>query len=302
MKIGTVGIGAMGAPMARNLAQGGDSVLAFDVAPEKVDAIAGNGVERAGAVADIARECELIVLMTPDDKALRDVMLGDGGILSVGSFSGCVVDLSTTSENLAREIGAAAAAQGVGYLDGAVIGGSVAAARNAASPVVVSGDEALLERYRHVLERLGSVDYAGVQGNAKIVKICNNLLLGMHTVSGAEALSVGEAAGLALEDMVAWLDVSSGNTAAMQVMFGYFVEHGTFPEGNASFKFFDKDMALGCALAERQDYPASLALLTRELLATAAQMEGAGAPFASVLAYYRTMQRTVAGGDKPSSA
>ncbi|MCE2494526.1 MAG: NAD(P)-binding domain-containing protein [Alphaproteobacteria bacterium] len=65
MKIGVVGIGAMGAPMARNLAQGGDSVLAFDVAPEKVNAIAGNGVERAGTLADIARECELIVLMTP---------------------------------------------------------------------------------------------------------------------------------------------------------------------------------------------------------------------------------------------
>ncbi len=291
MKIGVVGVGAMGAPMARNLARDGDTVLAYDIVPDRARAVAGGGVEQAGSVAQVARGCELIVLMTPDDAALRDVMHGDGGVLSVGTFSGCIVDLSTTSEHLAREIGAAAAARGVGYLDGAVIGGSVAAARDGASPIVVSGDEALLERYRRVLERLGSVDHAGVQGNAKIVKICNNLLLGMHTVSGAEALSIAEAAGLALEDTVAWLDASSGNTAAMRAMFGRFSEHGAFPEGIASFGFFDKDMALGCALAERHGYPAFLAHLTRQLLATAARAEGVGAPFASVLSWYRAMGR-----------
>ena len=217
MKIGAIGIGAMGAPMAQNLAQNGDTVLAFDVDPEKVDAIAGNGVTRAESVADIANDCELIVIVTPDDKALRDVIHAGSGILSVNSFfTGCAVDLSTTSEDLAREVGKAVTAHGAGYLDGAVIGGSVEAARSGTSPIVVSGDEALFDQHKPVLERLGSVEYAGAQGNAKIVKICNNLLLGIHTVSGAEALSIGEAAGLSLEDMTRWLDDGSGNTAALQ--------------------------------------------------------------------------------------
>ena len=298
MKIGTIGIGAMGAPMAQNLAQDGDTVLAFDMAPEMVDAITGDGVTRAESVADIAENCELIVIMTPDDKALRNVIHGDLGILSVKSFQGCVVDLSTTSEDLARETGEAVAAHGAGYLDGAVIGGSVAAARNATSPVIVSGDEILFNQYKPVLERLGSVDYAGAQGNAKIVKICNNLLLGIHAVSGAEALSIGEAAGLTLEEMTRWLDDSSGNTVALQSLFGHFVQKGTFPEGIASLKFYDKDMALGCAMAERNEFPAHFAHLTRQIFATAAQVEGGEAPFASILTYYRAMQRAVPEDDR----
>ena len=298
MKIGTIGIGGMGAPMAQNLVQDGDSVLAFDIAPEKVDAITGPGLERAESVTQIAQDCGLIILMTPDDKALRDVMYGDTGILSVVSFTGCVVDLSTTSEILAREIGAAVTARGAGYLDGAVIGGGVNKARKGTSPVIVSGDETLFEKYKPKLERLGSVDYAGEQGNAKIEKICNNLLLGINTVSGAEALSIGEAAGLTLEDMTRWLDDSSGNTAALQGMFGHFVQNGTFPEGIASLKFYDKDMSLGCDLAERNAFPAHFTHLTRQIFATAAQVEGADAPFASILTYYRAMQHAVPEDDR----
>lgn len=297
MKIGAIGIGAMGAPMAQNLAQDGDTVLAFDVVMEKVDAVAGNGVTRADSIAEIASTCELIVIMTPDDKALRDVINGETGILSVESFSGCIIDLSTTSEDLAREFGEVFTARSTGYLDGAVIGGSVEAARNGTSPIIVSGEEQLLEHYRPVLERLGSVDYAGAQGNAKIVKICNNLLLGIHTTSGAEALSIGEAAGLKLEDMTRWLKDSSGNTAALQGMFGHFVQHGTFPEGIASLKFYDKDIALGCSLAERNAFPAYFAQMTRQIMTAAAQIEGAGAPFPSVHTYFAALQRAVSEED-----
>ena len=293
MKIGAIGIGGMGAPMAQNLSRDGDSVLAFDIAVEKVDAITGPNLARAGSVTEIAQECELIILMTPDDKALRDVIYGNTGILSITSFAGCVVDLSTTSENLAREIAEAVIAHGAGYLDGAVIGGGVNKAREGTSPVIVSGDESLFKKYKSKLERLGSVDYAGEQGNAKIIKICNNLLLGINTASGAEALSIGESAGLALVDMTRWLDDSSGNSAALQGMLGHFVRTGKFPEGIASFKFYDKDMSLGCALAERNDFPAYFSHLTRQILATAAQVKGADAPFASILTYYRAMQHAV---------
>ena len=301
MKMGAIGIGAMGAPMARNLARDGDSVLAFDVVPDRVDAIAGDFLSRAENVAEIAAACELIVIMTPDDKALREVIYGDQGILSVASFSGCAVDLSTTSEVLAREIGEAVSNHGASYLDGAVIGGSVEAAREGTSPIVVSGDEGAFDRYNSVLERLGSVDYAGEQGNAKIVKICNNLLLGIHTASGAEALSIGEAAGLSLQDMTTWLDSSSGNTVALQSMFGRFVHEGHYPEGIASLKFYDKDLALGCALAERNEFPALFVHLTRQLFAAAAQVEGAAAPFPSIHTYFRALQRAVAEGDMQGS-
>lgn len=290
MKIGAIGIGSMGAPMAQNLARDSDSVLAFDIAVERVDAITMPGLARAESVTEIAEKCELIILMTPDDKALRDVIYGDAGILSVASFAGCVVDLSTTSEILAREIAKSVIVHGAGYLDGAVIGGGVTKAREGTSPVIVSGDKSLFKKYKSKLERLGSVDYAGKQGNAKIVKICNNLLLGINTVSGAEALSIGESAGLTIEDMTRWLDDSSGNSAALQGMFGHFVQTGTFPEGVASLRFYDKDMSLGCDLAERNEFPAFFTHLTRQILATAAQIEGKDAPFPSVLTYYRAMQ------------
>ena len=298
MKIGAIGIGGMGAPMAQNLAQGGDTVRAFDVVAEKVEAVAGGGVTRADSVSDIAQDCDLIVIMTPDDKALREVIYGETGILSVASFSGCAVDLSTTSEQLARQIGTAVAEHGAGYLDGAVIAGSVDAARKGTSPIILSGDEGLFNQHKAVLERLGSVNYAGIQGNAKIVKICNNLLLTIHTASSAEALSIGEAAGLTLKDMTRWLDDSSGNTVALQSLFGHFVQNGAFPEGIGTLKFMDKDIALGCELAERVGFPAPFTHLTRQLYAAAAQVEGARAPFPTIHSYFAALQHAVSEEDR----
>jgi 3-hydroxyisobutyrate dehydrogenase-like beta-hydroxyacid dehydrogenase len=296
MKIGTIGIGAMGAPMARNLADDGHAVLAHDIDPKKVAAIVGPNLEQAGSVAEIARVCELIILMTPDDRALRDVVLGDSGILSVAGYRGCTVDLSTTSVPLAREIHAAFRTRGARYLDGAVIGGGVGAVRARTSPIMVSGDRALFDACLPVLSRLGDVTYAGADGSAKIVKICNNLLLGLHAAASAEALSLGVSAGLTLDDMVPWIDIGSGNSSALQGLFGRYVREGVYGEGLGTLTFYNKDMTLGCDMAADVAHPAFFAQFGRQLFTLAAQVVGGDAPFPAVYEFFRELAE---GDDRP---
>ena len=195
MIIGAVGIGAMGTPMARNLVADGDRVLVYDIDRAKAEAIAGNAITLADSVAAMAAECELIVTMVSDDAALGDVVFGPAGVLREPDFKGCLADLSTTSVDLALDVGAALAAAGATFIDGGVIGGGVPAARAGTSPIVLAGDKTLVERLMPVFERLGECDYVGVQGNAKVVKIINNLLVGVITAANAEALSLGLEAG-----------------------------------------------------------------------------------------------------------
>ena len=288
MLIGVVGLGAMGAPMARNLAADGDRVLAYDIDPGRVGASASGVVTAARNIAEMAARCELIVTMVWDDNALRDVVFGKDGLLSAESFTGCVVDLSTTSMEIALELGAALARRGAVFLDGAVIGGGVPGARAGASPIVISGDESMFAKYLPQLGRLGPCDFVGGQGNAKVTKIINNLLVGVMTAANAEALSLAVAAGLKLSDVVSWLSNGAGRSNVLQSYMGRYVREGTYGEGLIGHGLMVKDVSLACSLADRARFPALLSELTRQVYVACGQAQGIGAAFPSVFDYFNS--------------
>lgn len=298
MLIGVVGLGAMGAPMARNLAADGDRVLAYDIDPRRVAASASDAVGAATNVAEIAARCELIVTMVWDDNALRDVVFGKDGLLNAESFTGCVVDLSTTSMEIALELGTVLAGRGAVFLDGAVIGGGATAARAGASPVVVSGDESAFTQYLPQLSRLGQCDFVGGQGNAKVTKIINNLLVGVMTAANAEALSLGVAAGLQLSDVVCWLSKGAGRSNVLQSYMGRYVREGTYGEGLIGHGLMVKDMSLACSLADRACFPALLSEMTRQVYVACGQAQGMGAAFPSVFDYFNSRSRLGATGSR----
>ncbi len=287
MIIGAVGIGAMGTPMARNLAAGGDRVLAFDIDRGAVDAVVGGAIQPAESAAAMAEECALIVIMVSDDAALRDVVFGRRGLMQAPAFTGCAADLSTTSVALAREVGEALKLKGGRFLDGGVIGGGVAAARDGTSPIVLAGDRDDFERHLPVLSRLGSCDFVGAQGNAKVVKIINNLLVGVITAANAEALSLGIEAGLDPGKLLACLANGSGDSTVLQSYMGRYVKDGVYGDGLIGHHLMAKDLSLACELADMTRTPAAFAELGRQLYAACGQALGGDAMFPSVFEYFR---------------
>jgi 3-hydroxyisobutyrate dehydrogenase-like beta-hydroxyacid dehydrogenase len=286
MIIGTVGLGAMGAPMTRNLAVAGDTVVCYDIDPAKAGALAGPAISAADSVRRVAEQCELLIVMITDDAALREVVFGESGILSA-SFSGCVVDLSTTSVALARECAPAVAAKGGVYLDGAVIGGGAPAAKAGKSPIVVSGEKAAFDRYSAQLARLGTCDFVGVSGNAKIVKIINNMLVGIITAANAEALSIGMAAGMDLKALVDGLENGSGGSVVLKSYMGRYSREGVYGDGLIGHKLMAKDLSLACELGNATASPVLYAEMARQLYVWSGGALGVDEMFPSVFELFR---------------
>jgi len=287
VKIGVIGLGSMGKPIARNLAVEGDTVLAYDIDARAVDAVASESVAGAASAADIAERCELVVLMVWDDAALREAVLGARGILACRSFRGCVVDLSTTSVAVAREVGEALAVRGATFLDAAVIGGGVPAIKAGKSPIVVSGPRAAFDRYAPALQRLGTLDFVGAQGAAKAVKIANNLLVGVMTAANAEALSLGVEAGLDLATMVEVLRGSAAGSTVLQSYMGRYVREGRYGEGLIGHALMAKDVSLACELARDVAVEAPFAEITRQAYVAFGRALGEEKPFPTAFDHYR---------------
>lgn len=292
MNIGTIGLGAMGKPMSVNLAANGDRVLGYDIDPDAGREIASESLVIADSVAAVANECELIVTMVPDDEALRRVVFGPEGILAGSGFAGCLVDLSTTSVDIAIGIGAAMSERGGSFLDAAVIGGSVEAARQGRSPIVVGGDAAALARYREVLDRLGDWNHVGKLGTGKVLKLLNNMLVGIFTASNAEALSLGLNAGLELPTMVEHLGNGSGSSVVLKSYMGRYVNEGIYGSGLIGHNLIIKDLRLACELADATDSPAMLLESARQTYAACAMTLGPEKQFPTVFDHFRALAET----------
>jgi 3-hydroxyisobutyrate dehydrogenase-like beta-hydroxyacid dehydrogenase len=287
MIIGAIGIGAMGTPMAKNLVADDDSVLVYDLDRAKAEAAAGNAITVADSVAAMAKECDLIVSMVSDDAALRDVIFGPTGLLSETGFTGCFADLSTTSLHLAQEVAAALSEADVSFIDGGVIGGGVPAATAGTSPIVLAGDEALVAKFMPVFERLGDCDYVGAQGNAKMVKIINNHLVGIITASNAEALSLGMEAGLPLDTMVESLGDGSGASVVLASYMGRYADEGEYGVGLIGHDLMAKDLTLACQAGDTTRSPVMFGELARQLYIAASRTQGPLAMFPSIFEHFR---------------
>jgi 3-hydroxyisobutyrate dehydrogenase-like beta-hydroxyacid dehydrogenase len=229
--------------------------------------------------------------MVWDDRALREAVCGARGLASGSRLPQCVVDLSTTSVAVARELAQTLSARASTFLDGAVIGGGVAAAKAGASPIVLAGDRACYERYLPVLSVLGNCTYVGAQGAAKAVKILNNLLVGVVSAANAEALSLGVAMGLDLRQLVGWLSPTLGGSRVLDSYMGRYVDEGVYGDGLIGHRLMAKDMQLAAELAESLDCGVVFPRPAREMYLAFGRALGADRPFPSAFEYFRNAAR-----------
>ncbi len=217
MRIGFIGLGNMGGHMARNLlaADAGYELSVFDVVPELMAAVAGS--EPSTSVAEVSRNRDVIISMLPAGKHVREVYMGDDGVLANAAEGTLLVDCSTIDPATARDVAAAARDRGLGMLDAPVSGGT-AGAEAGTLTFIVGGEAAVLERARAVLSVMGrNIFHAGAAGAGQIAKICNNMLLAVHMAGTAEALALGVANGLDPAVLSDVMKQSSGGNWSLNV-------------------------------------------------------------------------------------
>jgi 3-hydroxyisobutyrate dehydrogenase len=230
-RIGFIGLGNMGLPMAQNLIKAGHQVEGFDVygaAVEKLKAAGGAGVESARMA--VAR-ADAVITMLPSGKEVREVYLGAGGALESANAGTLLIDSSTIDVDSARLVAAAAEAKGLSMVDAPVSGG-VGGAQAATLTFMVGGDDAAFIRAKPLLEAMGkTIVHAGGPGNGQAAKICNNMILGVSMIVVSEAFALAEKLGL---DHQKLFDISSKSSGQCWSMTSYCPVPGPVPASPAN--------------------------------------------------------------------
>jgi 2-hydroxy-3-oxopropionate reductase len=260
-KVGFVGLGVMGRPMARNLLAAGAGLIVHNRSRAAQDALVAAGATGAGSAAGVAA-ADIIITMLADDQAVRTVV-GDG-LIPAARPGSLLIDMSTVSPALSRELAARAAERDVRMLDAPVSGGD-AGARDGTLSIMAGGDAADLERARPVLEVLGaSIVHCGPAGAGQVVKACNQVLVAITIAGISEALVLGGQLGV---DRAVILDVLSRGLAANRVMElrrANFLNR-SYPPG-FRVDLHHKDLGIALDSAGQANVPLPLTAGTQQLL------------------------------------
>jgi 2-hydroxy-3-oxopropionate reductase len=196
VRVGFIGLGAMGGPMARNLVAVGFEVAVHARSPGPVEGLVAVGATDGGSPAGVADGSDVVITMLPDGPDVRSVVLGREGVVEGIQAGGLVVDMSTIDPAVARDIAGELSSRGVGFIDAPVSGGPEGAA-HASLSIMVGGEPPDVDRARPLLEALGSaVAHLGPVGAGQVCKACNQLVTSTTIEVVAEALAMARAAGL----------------------------------------------------------------------------------------------------------
>jgi 3-hydroxyisobutyrate dehydrogenase len=196
-RIGFIGLGNMGAPMAANLVKAGHAVTGYDLNPAALDALRQAGGQTAASAAEAVRGAEVVITMLPAGEHVREVLLHQGGLIeAVKDAKPLLIDCSTIDVDSARAVTAEAEKAGLAMLDAPVSGGTIGA-QNASLTFMVGGDEAPFAQGLPILQAMGkNIFHAGGPGAGQAVKICNNMMLAINMVGVAEGFLLARKLGL----------------------------------------------------------------------------------------------------------
>jgi len=217
MKIGFIGLGNMGLPMALNLIKAGHEVMGFDLVQSQLDSFAAAGGTVAENANATAKGADVLISMLPASRHVEGLYLGDTGLLANADPKTLLIDCSTISPKVAQAVAAAAKVKGFAMIDAPVSGGT-AGAQAGTLTFMVGGDAGVVDCARPILEKMGkNIFHAGNNGAGQTVKVCNNMLLGIQMLGTSEALRLGIANGMdpkVLSDIMA---KSSGRNWALEL-------------------------------------------------------------------------------------
>jgi len=241
--IGFIGLGVMGEAICRNLAKkASDDVMGFDIDPAPLERLKADGVIAGASVREVAERCNIVLLSLPGVTEVKNVCAGPASLMLHLRSGSYVIDTSTTTVALARDLNSRFAARGIHFLD-APVARTRAAAEEGKLSVMVGGTEPVFKRMKPTLLHIGSdVTHCGAPGAGQAMKLINNMVLFQNVVALAEALSLARKAGLSATKVFDALSKGSADSFALR-------NHGMkamlpdkFPERAYSVEYALKDM------------------------------------------------------------
>ncbi len=261
-KVGFIGLGIMGKPMAKNLIKVGDHLVIYN-GSGAADELKGEGAEAADSYKAVAEQCGIVITCLPADPQVEAVYKGEDGLLAGASQGDLLIDMSTISPLVTRDIARAASERGVRTLDAPISGGEPGAIAGELS-IMVGGDAEDFERAKPLFEAMGTPVHVGVAGSGQIVKACNQIIVGIVLEGVSEALVLGSKAGV---DPAKVIEAVSGGLAGTKVMDQKgekFLEHDFAP--GFRIELHHKDLGIALATAREAGVPLPVTALVDQML------------------------------------
>ena len=254
-KVGFIGLGIMGRPMAKNLMEAGYELVVHNRSPEKAEELAKEGNATAAASpGQVAQACDIVITMLPDSPDVEAVVAGEGGVLEGIRDGALLVDMSTISPVVTKELSEMVREKGASMLDAPVSGGDVGAIEGALS-IMVGGSEKDFERARPLFDVMGkAATHVGPIGAGQVVKACNQIVVALTIEAVSEALVLGSKGGVKPEKLVEALSGGLAGSAVMEAKKEKFFSHDFEP--GFRIELHHKD--LGIALAAGREYGVAL--------------------------------------------
>ena len=196
MRVGFVGLGIMGKPMARNLIKAGHDLVVYDVAPQPAAELAGSGAKAGASARDVAARSEITITMLPDGPEVEAAVLGPSGALEGAAPGSVLVDMSSISPLVAQKVGAACDAKGVSFLVAPVSGGEPKAIDGTLA-IMVGGSQGTFDKVLPLFQAMGSsATLTGPVGAGNVTKLANQIMVAVNIAGMGEALVLATKAGL----------------------------------------------------------------------------------------------------------
>ncbi len=270
MKIGFIGIGNMGMPMASNLARSGHEVTAFDKSKQACLLGQERGLRVSSTMKDFSKEANIIITMLPADDHVAEVYIGKEGILDQVSQSTILIDCSTIDVNTSRAVADEAKTRNLDMLDAPVSGG-VSGAEAGSLTFMVGGEKIALEKVMPVLKVMGkNIVHAGASGSGQAAKACNNMLLGISMIGISESFTLADRLGL---DSKVLFDIMSSATGDCWALRNHLPIPGIVESSAANQSFspgfavamMAKDLRLAETAAKSVDLQIDLGILASKM-------------------------------------
>ena len=276
MRVGFIGLGAMGLPMAKRVVAGGYEVLTtVHHRREPAEELARAGATIVDTAAEVARRAEMVITILPADAELKEMVFGAGGLIHGVTAGKVLIEMTTATAFSVQEVEAALAPKGVEVLDAPVSGGTSGAA-NGTLTIMAGGDALLLARCRPLLETMGkTIFHVGGVGQGKVVKMTNQLMAAVHLLAIGEAFALGVKSGADPATLYEVIKASSGYSKMMDLRLPGFLLAGSFEPG-FKLDLMKKDVKLAIDSAAKLGIPLAFGNLAGQVF-EAASAAGEGA-------------------------
>lgn len=264
MRIGFIGIGAMGKPMALNLLKAGHELFVYDVVAAAVAELVNQGAKSCQSPKELAQNTDAVITMLPNSKIVESTVTGEKGLLAGSRPGQVLIDMSSVSAGSTKQMAKLAKEKGVGYVDAPVSGG-VAGATAGTLTIMVGGEADDVQKAQPILQVLGkNINHVGGVGAGDSIKVVNNLLLGINMAAVAEALVLGVKSGLSPQVMLDIIKGSSGRSYALEAKGPGFILKNNFAAGFAIDLQY-KDLELATETAKSLGMPLPLGAMSQQI-------------------------------------